>query len=77
MNLSLLPVVLFGVGGILIYSAVKGYDPRDVVRNSLTGKSPGASGIKYTLGGSVSTQPFMTAPTGPSVQNARTRATGV
>lgn len=40
MNLSLPTVVIFMVGTILIYSAVKGIDPRDVVRLTLAGKDP-------------------------------------
>lgn len=49
MNLNLVSVALFGVGGVLVYSAVKGYDPRDVVRNALTGKAMSATSAKYVV----------------------------
>lgn len=50
MNLNLLTVTLIGAGGILIFSAVKGYDPRDVVKGALQGKSPSvAAPVVYDL----------------------------
>lgn len=47
--MNLLSLALLGTGGVLIYSAVKGYDPRDVVRAALSGQSPGAQPAKYVL----------------------------
>lgn len=47
---NLFSVVLLGTGGILIYSAVKGYDPRTVVKSALQGKSLTASDAVYSLG---------------------------
>ena len=40
MKISLLNVVMFSVGGILVYSGIKGYDPRDVIGWGLGGKKP-------------------------------------
>ena len=47
--MNLLTVALIGTGGVLIYSAVKGYDPRDVVRSALSGQSPSTNQAKYVL----------------------------
>jgi hypothetical protein len=33
-------VVMFSVGAILVYSGIKGYDPRDVIQWGLGGKKP-------------------------------------
>ncbi len=38
MNLGLPSVIIFGVGAILIYAAVKDVDPRDVVKQGLGGE---------------------------------------
>ena len=40
MKFNVLSVVMFGVGGILIYSGIKAYDPRDVLKWGLGGKPP-------------------------------------
>lgn len=40
MKVSLVNVLMLGGGIILVYSGVKGYDPRDVIRWGLGGKKP-------------------------------------
>jgi len=40
MKISTLNVVMFSVGAILIYSGIKAYDPRDVIKWGLGGKRP-------------------------------------
>ena len=40
MKVSLVNVVMLGGGVILLYSGIKGYDPRDVIRYGLGGKKP-------------------------------------
>lgn len=40
MKFNVLSVVMLGVGGILIYSGIKAYDPRDVLKWGLGGKQP-------------------------------------
>lgn len=40
MKVSLVNVLMLGSGVILLYSGVKGYDPRDVIRYGLGGKKP-------------------------------------
>ena len=40
MKFSLLSVVMLGTGGILLYSGIKAYDPRDVLKWGLGGKKP-------------------------------------
>lgn len=40
MKISTLNVVMFSVGAILIYSGIKAYDPRDVIKWGLGGKKP-------------------------------------
>lgn len=40
MKVSLVNVVMLGGGIILLYSGIKGYDPRDVIRYGLGGKKP-------------------------------------
>jgi hypothetical protein len=40
MKVSLLNVVMFGSGAVLIYCGIKGYDPRDVMRWALGGEKP-------------------------------------
>lgn len=47
--MNLLSLALLGTGGVLIYCAVKGQDPRDVVRAALSGQSLGAQPAKYEL----------------------------
>lgn len=70
MNLNLVSVALFGVGGVLVYSAVKGYDPRDVVRNALTGKAMSATSAKYVItpdaGSGAVVTPLPSAPAHPT-----------
>jgi hypothetical protein len=39
-KVSLVNVVMLGGGVILLYSGIKGYDPRDVIRWGLGGKKP-------------------------------------
>jgi predicted Fe-Mo cluster-binding NifX family protein len=39
MNSNLLAILLLSSGGILIYSAVKNRDPRDVIKQALGAKS--------------------------------------
>lgn len=39
MNFSLINVVMFGAGAILVYSAVKDKNPKQVVSDALNGKS--------------------------------------
>lgn len=49
-KLSLIDVVIFVTGGVLIYSAVTNRDPREVVKLALTGKPPaGAKPISTPL----------------------------
>lgn len=60
MNLTPLSVVIAGTGGILIYSAVRGYDPRDVVRGALSGEWPPAAVY--------STQPSVAPAPAPDTQ---------
>lgn len=45
--MNLLSLTLLATGGVLVYSAVKGYDPRDVVRAALNGQS--ITQAKYVL----------------------------
>lgn len=40
MKFSLVSVVMFSAGGILLYSGIKAYDPRDVIKWGLGGKKP-------------------------------------
>lgn len=40
MKISTLNVVMFSVGAILLYSGIKAYDPRDVIKWGLGGKKP-------------------------------------
>ncbi len=40
MKISPLHVVMLGIGAILLYSGIKAYDPRDVIRWGLGGKKP-------------------------------------
>ena len=40
MKISLVNVLMIGSGIIFLYSGIKGYDPRDVVRWGLGGKKP-------------------------------------
>lgn len=40
MKFSLLNVVMFSTGGILIYSGIKAYQPIDVIKWGLGGKKP-------------------------------------
>lgn len=40
MRINLVNVVMFGIGAILLYSGIMGYDPRDVVKWGLGGKRP-------------------------------------
>lgn len=40
MKFSLVSVIMIFGGGILLYSGVKGYDPRDVIQWGLGGKKP-------------------------------------
>lgn len=47
---SLFSVVLLGSGGVLIYSAVKGYSPITVVQNALQGKRMQPTDVVYSLG---------------------------
>lgn len=40
MRVTTVNVVMFSVGAILLYSGVKAYDPRDVIKWGLGGKKP-------------------------------------
>lgn len=40
MKINLVNVVTFGVGAILLYSGIQGYDPRDTIKWGLGGKRP-------------------------------------
>ena len=40
--MSVLSVVMFAAGGLLIYAGIKDVDPRDVIRNSMGGTPPPA-----------------------------------
>lgn len=40
MKVNLVAFVTFGTGIVFVYSGVKGYDPRDVIRWGLGGKTP-------------------------------------
>jgi hypothetical protein len=42
MNFNLLSVVLLSAGAVLMWSAVNNQDPRDVIKNALSGKLPPA-----------------------------------
>lgn len=67
MNLTPLTVIIAGSGGILIYCAVKGYDPRDVVKGALSGDWPPTA--KYVVGastGTVTPGPAAPVPTTPN-----------
>lgn len=48
-NLNVMSVTLFVVGTVLVYSAIKNKDPREVVRLSLQGKSPGTAASKANV----------------------------
>ncbi len=37
MNFSIGPLVMFGVGAVLVYASIKNLDPRDVVKRALGG----------------------------------------
>jgi hypothetical protein len=55
MKINLVSLTMFSVGSLFLYSAVKGYDPRSVVRWALGGKKPekmtsGSSDWKDKLG---------------------------
>lgn len=45
--MNLLSLALLGTGGVLLYSAVKGVDPRDVVKAALTNKPMSTVAYKY------------------------------
>lgn len=40
MRVTTVNVVMFSVGAILLYSGIKAYDPRDVIKWGLGGKKP-------------------------------------
>lgn len=40
MKITTLNVVMFSVGAILVYSGIKAFDPRDVIKWGLGGKKP-------------------------------------
>lgn len=40
MKINLVSLTMFMAGSVLVYSAVKGYDPRAVIRWALGGKKP-------------------------------------
>lgn len=40
MKINTVNVVMFCVGAILVYSGIKSYDPRDVIKWGLGGKKP-------------------------------------
>lgn len=40
MKINLVSLTMFTAGALLMYSAVKGFDPRDVVKWALGGKKP-------------------------------------
>lgn len=61
MNLPTL--ITFAVGGLLIYSAVKNKDPRDVVKDSFKPKP--VSSIGGAVGANVGTIAGATGPVGP------------
>jgi hypothetical protein len=66
--MNLLSLALLGTGGVLIYCAVKGQDPRDVVRAALAGQSLGAQPAKYALPAVSDFAPSTTpVPTTPGV----------
>jgi hypothetical protein len=48
MKVSLVNVVMLGSGIVLLYSGIKGYDPRDVIRYGLGGKKPKKLGSAKT-----------------------------
>jgi hypothetical protein len=44
MNFNILTVVLVGVGGILVYAGIKDVNPRQVIKDALSGKeNPGSN----------------------------------
>ena len=48
--MTALGMLVLGLGVTLVYSGVKGDDPRDVLRSILTGKSPAAERSGATPG---------------------------
>ena len=40
MKINLVSLTMFTAGSLLMYSAVKGFDPRDVIKWALGGKKP-------------------------------------
>lgn len=40
MKITTVNVVMFGIGTVLIYSGIKGFDPRDVMKWALGGPKP-------------------------------------
>lgn len=63
MNISLLTVVIFAGGVVLVYSAVKDKDPRDVLKTSLSGNSPANA---KTVPSSAPINPSSPAPIPPA-----------
>lgn len=59
--MNLLSLTLLATGGVLMYSAVKGYDPRDVVRAALNGQT--VTNAKYVLPNSTSANTAAYTPT--------------
>lgn len=63
MKLNLVNVVVFGIGAILVYAAVKDVDPRDLVKQGLGGPAP----AKTTAANSaLATAPATPAPPIPT-----------
>lgn len=46
MKVTPVNVVMFSVGAILLYSGIKAYDPRDVIKWGLGGKKPTPFNVK-------------------------------
>ncbi len=65
MTLNVTSVVLFVTGVILIYAGVKNMNPRDVLTNALSGKSPDNKAAPASQ--TTPVKPLPTKPTYPSV----------
>ena len=59
MNFNLLSIVLLSAGVVLMWSAVKDQDPRDVIKNALGGKLPPA---REGMGTKPATKPTLPNP---------------
>jgi hypothetical protein len=56
-KVNLVNVLMLGTVVILLYSGIKGYDPRDVISYGLGGKKPKTMKQKEEEGGKIETDP--------------------